>query len=304
MPEAIIIPSTVPKDQNKLSRGLIAIPTAALAVSWAAIFIRFADAPPLVTAFYRLLFAVLILTPWALGPQRSWWRVFDRRIFYLTVLSGFFLALHFATWIASLDFTPVANSVMLVSTAPIFAAVLGHVFLKERPRPLAYLAILLAIGGGGIILSGDFRWAPEQIRGDVLALLGAVAVAGYFLLGRLIQRKITVFPYIFLAYSSAAVWLGVFAVVAGDSFSGYPRSTWLWFFLLGLVPTVIGHSLYNRALRFFKTHVVGACVLTEPIGATILAWLFLAEIPPWYALLGAVPIFAGVAWVFWLERKG
>jgi len=90
---------------------------------------------------------------------------------------------------------------------------------------------------------------------------------------------------------------------ASEDFTGYPHMTWLWFFLLGLVCTVIGHSLYNRALRFFKTHVVSVAVLAEPIGATILAYFFLAELPPWYALLGAVPIFLGVAWVFRLERK-
>jgi len=291
------------KDQEtKPAQNLALVLVAALAVSWAAIFVRFAEAPPLVIAFYRMASATVILSVWALGPGRRSFVAFNRRLFLQTVLSGLFLAFHFASWIASLDYTPVANSVMLVSSAPIFAAFLSHSFVKEKPHPLSYPAILLAIVGGAVIMGGDFHWAPGQLKGDILALIGAVMVAGYFLMGRLIQRTVPVFPYIFTAYASAAVFLAIIAFLAGDSFTGYPPATWLWFVLLGLIPTVIGHSLYNRALRFLKAHVVGVCVLAEPIGATILAYIFLTESPPWYALFGAVPIFAGVTWVFWLEQ--
>ncbi|MFC1475684.1 DMT family transporter [Candidatus Zixiibacteriota bacterium] len=285
------------------ARGILTIVLAALAVSWASIFIRFAEAPPLVIAFYRMVSATVIFLPWALGPGRSSFALFDRRRFTLTVLSGLFLALHFACWISSLSYTTVANSVMLVSSAPIFAAVLGHVFLREKPHPLSYLAIVLALAGGAVIMGGDFQWAPDQLWGDLLAVAGGVMVAAYFMIGRLVQRRVSVFPYIFTTYSSAAVFLGLIVLFAGDRLSGYPPMTWLWLVLLGLVASVIGHSLYNRALRFFKTHVVGVCVLAEPVGATILAYLLLAETPPWYALFGAGPIFCGVAWVFWLERE-
>jgi len=284
-------------------RGILTVVVAAVAVSWAAIFVRFAQAPPLVVAFYRMLSAVLVLSPWAVGIGRKSFRTFDVRDLRWTVLSGAFLALHFAFWISSLSYTPVANSVMLVSTAPIFAAVLSHLILKERPHPLSYVAIMVALSGGGIIMGGDLQWAPDQLLGDMLALIGAAAVAGYFMIGRLVQRRMAVFPYIFATYGVCAVFLGVFVALSGNSFTGYPPLTWLWFFLLGLVASVIGHSLYNRALRFFKAHVVGSCVLGEPVGATILAYFFLAEIPPWYAFLGAIPIFAGVAWVFYLERN-
>jgi len=278
------------------------IPVAAIAVSWGAIFIRFANAPSLITAFYRVTFATLILALWAVGPGRRSLAQVNIRLLAQIVLSGFFLAIHFAFWISSLAYTPVANSVMLVSSTPIFAAIFGRFVLKEHPHVLSYLAILLAIGGGAIIMGGDVQWAPEQALGDLLAIAGAVTAAAYFLMGRLIQRSLPVFPYIFLTYGSSAIFLGIIALVSGGNFTGYPPMTWLWFLLLGLVPTVIGHSLYNRALRYFKTHVVSVAVLAEPIGATILAYFFLAEIPPWYALLGAVPIFIGVAGVFLLER--
>lgn len=288
--------------KTRLAQGLLTIPVAALAVSWAAIFIRFAQAPPLVVAFYRMASATLILSVWALGPGRRSFAAFTGRSFAQTVLSGLFLAFHFAFWITSLEHTPVANSVMLVTSAPIFAAVFGHIFLKEKPHPLSYLAILLAVGGGVVIMAGDLHWAPDQLTGDILSLAGAVMAAAYFLMGRLVQRSIPVFPYIFTTYANSAIFLGIMVLTAGDSLAGYPQATWLWFVLLGLVPTVIGHSLYNQALRFFRAHVVSVAILAEPVGATILAYLLLAEIPPWYALFGALPIFAGVTWVFWLER--
>ncbi len=288
-------------DQTSLG-NLALLPLAVFAVSWGSIFIRFAETPALITAFYRMAFAVAILTLWAVGPGRKPLRRPNRQSRGLCVLSGFFLALHFAFWISSLDTTPVANSVLLVSAGPIFAAIIGQFVLKEKPRPQAYPAIFLALSGGALIMGGDLQWAPGQLRGDIYALIGAAMVGAYFVLGRLAQRKIGVFAYIYLTYSSAAFFLAVIALFSGDTFVGYPATTWGWLFLLGLVPTVIGHSLYNRLLRFFKAHVVGACTLGEPIGATILAIIFLAESPPWYAMLGALPIFAGVLWVFQLER--
>lgn len=290
------------RQRRQPTRGILTILMAALAVSWASIFIRFAEAPPLVIAFYRMVSATIIFLPWALGPGRKSFAALDSRRLVLTVLSGFFLALHFAFWISSLSYTPVANSVMLVSSAPIFAAVLGHIFLREKPHPLSYLAIVLALAGGAMIMGGDLQWAPGQLVGDVLAVAGAIMVAAYFMIGRLVQRRVPVFPYVFATYSFSAAFLGLIVLFAGERLTSYPPMTWLWMVLLGLVASVIGHSLYNRALRFFKTHVVGVCVLAEPVGATILAYFLLAENPPWYAMLGAIPIFLGVVWVFRLER--
>ncbi len=290
-------------NQNRTSGGILTLILAALAVSWAAIFVRFAEAPPLVVAFYRMVTATIIFLPWALGPGRKSIAGYDARSLGLSILSGALLAVHFGFWISSLSYTPVANSVMLVSGAPIFVALFSGLVLKERPHPLSYLGILLALAGGGVIMGGDINWAPEQLWGDLLALIGAIAVAGYFMLGRLVQRRVSVFPYIFTTYTASAVFLGLAVLFTGGRFTGYPAMTWLWMFLLGLVASVIGHSLYNRALRFFKAHVVGVCVLAEPVGATVLAYFLLAETPPWYALLGAIPIFIGVAWVFRLERN-
>ncbi len=283
-------------------QGMITIPLAALAVSWGSIFIRLADAPSLVIAFYRMAFASLIILPWALGPARQDFAQLERKTLLQSLLSGFFLALHFAFWISSLEYTPVANSVMLVSTAPVFTALAGQMLRSERPHPLSYVAIFVAMLGGMMIVGGDMELAPDQMFGDFLAVAGAVAVAGYFILGRLVQRTVPVFPYITIAYGSSAVFLGIIVLIAGKPVVGYAQSTWLYMILLALVASVIGHSLYNRALRFYKAHVVGVSVLAEPVGATILAYLILAETPPWYALLGAIPIFGGVAWVFYLER--
>jgi drug/metabolite transporter (DMT)-like permease len=292
-----------------------AILGAILAVSTASVFIRFAqrEAPSLVIAAFRLTFASLFLAPIALTRHRAELRTLTRRELLLALLSGVFLALHFATWITSLEYTTVASSVVLVSTSPLWVALLSPLVLRERLTRVVLVGMLLALTGGVVIaLSDACLWQngltcpslAEFVQGgaffgNFLALAGAWMVAGYLLIGRRLRVKMSLVPYIFVVYSIAAVALIVIMFAAGETPLGYAPTTYVWMLLLALVPQLIGHSTYNWALRYMPAALVAVTTLGEPIGSTVLAYFLLREAPTWIKLGGAGMILVGI----WLASK-
>jgi drug/metabolite transporter (DMT)-like permease len=297
----------------------IAIFIAVLAVSTASIFIRFAqqDAPSLVVAALRLTLASLLLAPVALTHHRTELRSLTRRELLLALLSGIFLAVHFATWISSLEYTTVASSVVLVSTGPLWVALLSPLFLREPLTRFVAVGMLLALSGGTIIGLSDacppdlahaatgpllgLSCPPfgELMRGraffgNFLALTGAWAVTGYLLIGRKLRVKISLGAYIFTVYGMAAVTLLVIMSAAGETPFGYPLTTYIWLLLLALLPQLIGHSTYNWALRYLPAAFVAVTTLGEPIGSTILAYFILRESPAPLKIAGGVLILAGI----------
>jgi drug/metabolite transporter (DMT)-like permease len=297
-----------------------AILIAILAVSTASIFIRFAqrDAPSLVIAALRLTFASLILAPVALTRHRLELRKLSRNDLLLGLLSGVFLAIHFATWISSLEYTSVASSVVLVSTGPLWVSLLSPVFLKEPLTKTVLIGMLLALLGGTIIGLGDsctvslsgvtvrnvvegFTCPPlskfvqgKAFFGNFLALAGAWAVAGYLMIGRKLRARMSLFPYIFIVYGIASVFLLATMFVAGQRPTGYLPLTYIWILLLALVPQLVGHSTYNWALRYLPAALVSITTLGEPVGSAILAYFILSEVPTPLTILGGVLILIGI----------
>jgi drug/metabolite transporter (DMT)-like permease len=286
-----------------VTKNLLLLLIAVVAVSWAAIFIKLTGAPPLATAFYRMSFATVFILPLALKKSLPEILKIRGKILILTLFSGIFLGFHFATWITSLDYTSISNSVVLVTTQPIFVAILSHVLLKEKINLTILFAILLALSGSFIISGGDFQIGKANFYGDILALIGAVMAAAYLLCGRVVRQKLSLITYIFLVYFISAFVLGVLCVIWGTLLYPYPSKTFLWFILLGLIPTVIGHTLYNWALKYLRAYLVGISILGEPVGATILAYLIFKQIPPTLTYLGAAAIFMGIFLVFWSQKK-
>ena len=298
------------KRLEKRAVMFLALVIAILAVSTSSIFIRFAqrDAPSLTIAALRLTFASLMLAPGALSRYRSQLLSLTIRERLLGLLSGVFLAIHFATWISSLEFTTVASSVVLVDTAPLWVALLSPLFLKERLSAGAFLGLGLAFLGSVFIgFSGTCTWNPvlvcpnldqvlhgRAIWGDTLALIGALAVTGYLMIGRHLRLRIALLPYIFLVYSIAAIGLLVAMFIAGEKPIGYSPITYLWLFLLALVPQIIGHSTYNWTLRFLPATVVAVTTLGDPISAATLAYFILHEVPSATVLLGGALILIGI----------
>jgi drug/metabolite transporter (DMT)-like permease len=285
-----------------LAKNLLLLFIAVVAVSWASIFIKFTGAPPLATAFYRMSFATIFLLPLAVRKSLPELPKLKGKILILTLLSGVFLGFHFATWIASLDYTSISNSVVLVTTQPIFVAILSHLLLKEKINLTILFAVLLALLGSFIISGGDFQVGKENFFGDVLALIGAIMAAAYLLCGRVVRQELSLITYIFTVYFISALVLGILCLFWGTPLYPYAPKTFLWFILLGLIPTVIGHSLYNWALKYLKAYLVGMSILGEPVGATILAYFIFKQVPPTLTYLGAAAIFAGIFLVFWSQK--
>jgi len=274
-----------------------------LAVSFASIFIRLADAPPLVIGAYRLTIASLVLTPLAYTQVKDELGGLSRRELGLAVLSGLFLGVHFGTWIASLEYTTVAASVVLVSTSPLFVGLASHFLFKERLSPTRFLGIMLTILGAAIIGFGDFGVSLGALWGDVLAILGAIAVSGYFLIGKKLRRNLSIVAYIYPTYWTAALSLIASCVITGQSFLGYSPRTYLMFVLLALVPQILGHSSFNWALRYLSPTFVTVATLGEPVGATLLAYFILRETPSPLDLFGGMVVLSGIYLVGREEQK-
>ncbi len=289
----------------------LAIPIGILALSTASIFIRYAQefSGSLVIAAYRLSIATLVLAPIALWNYRQELKKLGRREITLGILSGTFLALHFATWITSLEYTSVASSVVLVSTSPLWVALLSPITVKEPLRRAVVAGMFIALLGGVVVgvsdtcveVNGKLQCPPieefiqgEAFIGDILALAGGLAGAGYILIGRSLRRKMSLIPYIFLVYGITAIVLVGIAAGSGQQAVGYPAEFYGWVTLLALIPQLLGHSTFNWALRYLSAVYVSITLLGEPIGSTILAIMFLNEIPSLVKLFGAILILAGI----------
>jgi drug/metabolite transporter (DMT)-like permease len=290
---------------------MIALFFGILAVSTASIFIRYAQsyAPSLVIAAYRLGLATLILAPVALLRHREELKGLTLRELSLGLLSGIFLALHFATWITSLEYTTVASSVVLVTTTPLWVALFAPFTIKEPLSRLVLAGMILALAGGTLVgLSDTCTWQGiglacppladfvrgEAFYGDLLALAGAFMAAGYIVIGRSLRGKMSLIPYIFVVYGMAALVLVVVMFTAGQSPVGYPSPAYVWFILLALVPQLLGHSTFNWALRYLSAAYVAISLLGEPIGSTILAYFLLQETPTGLKIFGAILIMVGI----------
>jgi drug/metabolite transporter (DMT)-like permease len=298
---------------NQRSQPMLpaAILTAILAVSTASIFIRFAQsdgAPSLVIAALRLTFASLILAPVVLTRHLKELIRLTQKELLLGAFSGIFLALHFATWISSLEYTSVASSVVFVSTGPLWVALLSPVLLKEHLARTAIIGLGLSLIGGTIIgLADACTWNAglscpafqdvlqgRTMLGNLLALAGAWTVTGYLIIGRKLRTHISLVPYIFMVYGFGALALIIIMLIAGNSPFGYAPKTYAWIFLLAAIPQLIGHSTYNWALKYLPAALVAVTTLGEPIGSAILAFFILNETPSIATLLGGAFILTGI----------
>lgn len=281
----------------------IALVIGMLAVSTGAIFARLADAPALVIAAYRLGLASLILAPLTWLNARHEIVNLSRNDLKLAVISGFFLALHFATWISSLDYTSVANSVVLVNTNPLWVGLLTPFLVKERVKRATVLSIAISVIGGVIIGYGDFAAGGQALLGDALALAGSICAAIYLLLGRNLRRKLSLLPYIFICYGSAAVILWIIVLYLGLPISGFNAKTVTAFWGMALISQLAGHTSYNWALKWFSAGLIAVSMLGEPIGSTILAYFIFHEGLTAYKIVGGIFILTAIYIAASSERR-
>jgi drug/metabolite transporter (DMT)-like permease len=284
-------------------RVAISLGVGVLAVSWAAIFVRLADAPPLAIAAWRLCLAGLIVFPYAWLRHRAELLGAPVRTRRFLLGSGVALALHFGTWISSLKLTSVASSVALVTTTPVWVAILSAVLLKERARAMTLVAMAIAIAGSLLIAGADFGLDAAALQGDALALLGAIFGAIYLTIGRHARNTLGLVPYIGVVYPIAGLCLLAAGAISGGPMVAFPAQTWLLFAALALIPQLLGHSLFNWSLKHTSAGLVAIAILGEPVFSTLLAIPILGETPGWTRAIGAAVVLSGVGLAAWSESR-
>jgi drug/metabolite transporter (DMT)-like permease len=275
---------------------------AVLATTYAGPIVRLAVAPALAIAFWRL--TLVLPVTGALAVLEGRWEKGDGRhgaghlpapfSLPLMALSGLLLAAHFWTWIASLRFTTVASSVVLVSLKPIFVWALAAAWLHEHPSRREGWGIGVAVLGATLIGIGDARLSIGALGGDALALAGALTAAGYYVIGRRVRATVGVWTYATVVYAVAALALLAIALPSGIPLTGFAGRDWAVFGALAAGPMLVGHTGMNYALKHYRATTVNAAALGEPVGATLIAWLALHETPPALALLGGAVVVAGI----------
>ncbi|MHA1911245.1 MAG: DMT family transporter [Candidatus Kariarchaeaceae archaeon] len=285
--------------------GSLAIFVGIITVSTAAVLFKLTDASPTITAFWRLFFATIILSLFSIisgnraqnikewkGLGKSW---------FLVLLSGLALSIHFVSWFTSLELTSVAASVVLVDSSPLIVLFLTYFFLKETISQAQLVGILIALIGAFIIGWGDFQ--GDNLVGDLLALLGALAVAIYFTIGRHLRQHLNIYSYVIPVYGSCAFFLMIGALLMQESFFDYTNEQWGYFLALAILPSVLGHTMFNYAIKELPASVVSTATLGEPVGAALLAYFFLTEIPSSYDFIGGLIILGGILITIWQPKK-
>jgi drug/metabolite transporter (DMT)-like permease len=281
---------------------LLGIAIGVAAISTASIFIRLAQtagAPSLAIAALRLVFASLVLLPFAWWRCRAELMTLSARDLWVCLLSGTFLGAHFATWITSLQYTSVTSSVVLVTLSPLFVALTSALFLKERLPRLAMAGVVIAVLGGITLSLGDAgqatQDAPNPLLGNALAFAGALCIVPHFLIGRRLRARLSLLAYISLVYSAAGVVLLVAVLVTRTPLGGFDPQAYLWMALLALLPQLVGHTSFNWSLGFLPAAFATIPALGEPIGSTILAMILFGETLTPLKLFSAALTLSGIA---------
>jgi drug/metabolite transporter (DMT)-like permease len=272
----------------------IVITVGVLALTWAAVLVRWADAPAISIAFWRMALAAVLLAAFCGIARVRFWRAWRGIDWWTGAGAALLLALHFACWISSLEYTSVAASGVLVSTQPVFVALLGRAFLREHPSRMAWLGMGLAISGTAVIAGADFALDRRALTGDVLALLGALWISGYYVLAKMLRATKDLVPYVVVVYAATAAWLLAGALATGSALTGWEPATWASLAGLAIVPTIIGHSSMNYALRYLPAFKVNVAILGEPVGSAVWAALLLAEKPRASTWAGGALVLAGI----------
>ncbi len=274
------------------------------ALSTSAIFVKLADAPSSITAFYRLFITAMILLPfvWLKKENRKELLSLSKRQWGLGILSGLFLSMHYVLWFESLRFTSVASSTVIVTLQPLFAIVGGYFFFQERFTRGAIMGGIIAIGGSFIIGWGDFQVSEMALFGDLLAFIAAGIITVYFFIGQHLRKKLSVIPYSFIGYVSSSVFLGIYALSRQVSFTNYPLKTWQAFFGLACIATILGQMTFNWLLKWLSTSVISMSILGETIGTCILAYYILDEHISLQQGVGIAVILTGLA-IFLIQKN-
>ena len=284
-----------------MRKPYIALFTAIISVSFAAIFILSCDAPPLSIAFYRLFFTTLLVLPFVLLNKKIRKEIMNipRPTLFIMIIIGFILASHFALWITSLTKTSVASSVILVTAHPIIVAPLSFYFLKERLSKINAIGITISIAGVIILVYGNYGLpilGLDTLEGNILAMLGGVAAGLYIIGGRKIRKTVSIFPYALVVYAVGTVTLFFICLMFNAPVYNLSLKDYEIIFLMALVSGIFGHTMYNWSLEYVRASVASVFLLGEPIGSSILAYAipWIHQQPSIYTVIGGGIILLGI----------
>ncbi|AVK85372.1 EamA family transporter [Lysinibacillus sp. B2A1] len=290
---------------RSLLSSYIALFFAVFALSTSAIFVKLADAPPAITAFYRLFFAMLMLAPFLLFNKRLRHELVSltTKQWGLGIISGLFLACHYVLWFASLEYTSVASSTVIVTLQPLFSLVGGYFLFKERFSKGAIVGCFVAIIGCFIIGWQDFQISGKALYGDILAFIAAGIITAYFFIGQSVRKDLSLVPYSIVGYGSSSVFLAVYALIMQEPFFPYSADTWWALLGLAFIATILGQTIFNWLLKWLNTTIISMSILGETIGTCILAYFILDEMISLQQAIGIVVILIGLAIFLMLQRK-
>lgn len=275
------------------------------ALSTSAIFVKLADAPASITAFYRLFFALVLLLPLLLLKKEYYHDLLSlsKGQWRTGLLSGLFLAIHYVLWFESLNYTSVASSTVIVTLQPLFSFVGGYFLFKERFTSGAIIGSFIALIGSFIIAWGDFQISFHALFGDLLAFIAAGFITAYFFIGQYMRQKLAVVPYSILGYAASAFFLAFYALSQQLSFIAYPQHTWYSLLGIAFISTILGQMLLNWLLKWLSTSVISMSILGETIGTCILAYFILGEIITLRQGIGIIVTLVGLGLFLFYKNK-
>ena len=266
---------------------------AVAAVAASSLFIRLANVPPLAAAFWRAAFAGMAFLPFfAIPSVRRQWNAISFKTFLAIFGATFIIAIHNILFITSLSYTSVAASTVLTCTQPIFTAFLGALFIGEKVTPRAAVGLIGAIGGA--VLISLPQGGHQTLKGNLLAIAAAITVALFVLCARTLRKTAPLAPFQLTVHLASVIYLFLFAQLFTIPLTGFDFNSWKALLLLGLIPTFIGHTLLTYSIGYLKAYLVSLAIVGEPVGATLLAAIFLAEIPSWLTVIGGLIILASI----------
>jgi drug/metabolite transporter (DMT)-like permease len=289
--------------ENPKLNPYAAVVIGVISVSASAIFVKLCTAPSGVIAFYRLFFSVLFMLPIIRRKHIKELKHIKKSDLLFTVIAGVLLAFHFILWFESLNFTSVASSTVLVTIQPLFAFIGTYIFFKEKLSGRAIVCGLITVSGSVLISWGDFRISGSALYGDLLALIACALATAYLLLGQTVRKRLSLVTYTFVVYLISSVTLLIYTVTVNQPLFPYKMSNWVYFILLALIPTLLGHTLFNWAIKWVSTSIISMAILFEPVGATILAYIFLGEYTEWPQIIGGIIVIGGIGLFVVDERK-
>lgn len=285
---------------------IIMIIIGVIGISLSSIFVRYSAAPSSVTAMYRLLWTVVLMTPVVLFKKDVRRELFSAgvRTWLLSALSGVFLAIHFVLWFESLNHTSVASSTTIVCTEVIWVIIGFCIFMKGRLSGKAIFAVAVTIIGSAVIAFADGSAGEAHLYGDILSLVAAIAVGIYTLIGRAVRKNTSTSVYTYIVYLSCAAVLTVTSLIGGHRFvADFEISALIVGLLLAVFSTILGHSIFSWCLKFFSPAFISTSKLCEPVVAAVFAIFLFGEVPSLLQIFGALLILGGVFYYSMLASK-